>query len=367
MDTKIASILLGKARRSSSLCWSSLFEKFGSSIGILNAPRKELEKIVGAKAASSIEELQKHWKWAEEEWERASQLGVEILDLGDSRYPLRLKEIDYPPVVLYAQGDLSVLQIPLWLAVVGSRRSSLYGVSQTKRFALSLAELGVVIVSGLAIGIDRQAHLSALSCCGKTVAVLGSGLERIYPKQNKNLAKRIRLEGGLLLSEFPLQTPPCGYHFPWRNRVISGLSKGVLVVEAGVRSGSLLTAQWALEQGREIFGVPGPVDSPLSYGVNELLKRGATLVQHPWEVLEEMLAISQQKGEEIELGELEHRILRVIHKGKKHLEQILAELNRPLQEVLPAMLRLELACKVRKWPGDIYELLSPEKIPNQEE
>lgn len=209
---------------------------------------------------------------------------IECLDIFDKDYPLLLKEISNPPLVLYIKGDKRVLNKFLF-AIVGTRTPTVYGISMAQEISYKLSLLGMVIVSGLAKGIDTAAHQGAIKK-GESVAILGSGLFNIYPKENKKLAESIG-QSGAVVSEFPLFTPPLKENFPRRNRIISGLSKGVLVVEAGVRSGARVTARLACEQNREVFALPGRADSPLSKGTHMLIKEGAKLVDSLEDILEE--------------------------------------------------------------------------------
>jgi len=207
------------------------------------------------------------------------------LDVFDSEYPQLLKEIDSSPLVLYAKGDVKLLN-NFCLAIVGSRAATSYGLSLTKDYASKLAGLGITIVSGLALGIDTAAHQGALRT-GKTVAVLGSGLLNIYPRQNSRLFAKIA-QAGVVVSEFPLNISPLRENFPRRNRIVSGLSRGVLVVEAAERSGALITARLACEQNREVFAIPGPVNSTVSAGPHCLIKEGAKLVNSLDDILDEL-------------------------------------------------------------------------------
>jgi len=230
-------------------------------------------------------DLSAELKRAEEELLRAEKLGVEIVPLCSERYPSLLKEIQQPPIVLYVIGRLP--ESPC-VAVVGSRRCSDYGRRTAFRVAKFLSESGICVVSGLAYGIDSSAHKGALSGKGKTVAVLGSGVDVVHPKGNRELAERIVNGGGALISEFPLGTPPSKETFPRRNRIISGLSHALVVVEARERSGTNITVNYALEQGRTVFAVPGNVDSPFSRGTNRLLKEGAIPLLSPEDILKEL-------------------------------------------------------------------------------
>ena len=218
------------------------------------------------------------WGKIAEEREKAERSGIKIIPRFDEQYPKKLLNIYDPPPILYAKGNLAVLNLPA-VAIVGSRKASIHGRNFAAKIAGNLAEQGVAVISGMAIGIDGFAHEGCLSKGGKTIAVWGSGLDVCYPSRHRNLAERIVIDG-LLISEFPLGAKPEKQNFPRRNRLISGLAVGVLVVEASLKSGSLLTARFALEQGREVFAVPGLPASPESSGSNWLLKEGARLVEN---------------------------------------------------------------------------------------
>jgi len=221
----------------------------------------------------------------DQELKRIEKNRIKAIDISQPEYPALLKEIARPPLVLYLRGEAQVLS-QYCLAVVGTRIPTFYGLAMAEQFTRDLASLGIVIVSGLARGIDSQAHKTALAC-GRTVAVLGSGLLDIYPRENQALAEKIAVAGAVI-SEFPLTTPPLRENFPRRNRVVSGLCRGVLVVEAAARSGALITAHLALEQNREVFAVPGKADSPVSQGTHQLIKEGAKLVEDVDDILEEL-------------------------------------------------------------------------------
>ena len=225
---------------------------------------------------------------AERDLERLHALGAQVVGRGDPAMPPRLQAIPDPPAVLFVRGDPCVLSAPQ-IAVVGSRRATPAGARIARRLAGELAVRGVVVTSGLAQGVDAEAHRGALEAGGRTVAVLGSSLDRIYPAGHCSLAERIAGQGALV-SEFPFDTRPVPWNFPWRNRIISGLSLGVLVVEAADRSGSLITARLAADQGREVFAVPGSILNPLSSGCHRLLRDGAKLVERVEDVLEELPA-----------------------------------------------------------------------------
>lgn len=236
---------------------------------------KDVEKIIRNRESQVLD---KELKLIEKE-------NIDCLDIFDEDYPSLLNEIDGKPLVLYIKGDRKVLN-KLLIGVVGSRMPSVYGVSMAQFFSYRLSLLGIVVVSGLARGIDTNAHKSAVKQ-GESIAVLGSGLLNMYPRENRKLADSIS-KNGAVITEFPLLTPPLRENFPRRNRIISGLSKGVLVVEAMLRSGALITARLACEQNREVFALPGQIDSPLSKGTHKLIKEGAKLVESIEDIIEEL-------------------------------------------------------------------------------
>ena len=222
----------------------------------------------------------------EREEERCTKVGVRILTLLDSDYPKNLASIYDPPLVLYVKGSF-IPEDQVAIAIVGSRHPTTYGLRSSNRFAQELAERGVTIVSGFARGVDGEAHRGALKAKGRTIAVLGCGLDIIYRKEHASRYEEI-LASGAIISEFPLGSPPQAFNFPKRNRIIGGLSMGVLVVEASQRSGSLITARIAAEEGREVYAIPGPIDSIASDGTNQLIQSGAKLVMHAEDILEDL-------------------------------------------------------------------------------
>jgi DNA processing protein len=232
-----------------------------------------------------------NWAAVQRDLEWASKPGRAIITLQHQHYPALLREIVGSPPVLYACGNLALLATPQ-IGIVGSRNPTVPGVETAQQFASYLANRGYTITSGLALGIDAAAHQGALSATGATIGVLGSGLEKIYPAQHQQLAYEIANQG-LLLSEFPPNTAPKGGHFPQRNRIISGLSMGTLVVEASIGSGSLITAKFAVEQGREVFAIPGSIHNPLARGCHQLIRQGAKLVETAQDIIEELGALTQ--------------------------------------------------------------------------
>lgn len=268
---------------------TKLLERFGSAEAVFSARRTELEGL--RLRPETIESLIKKefYEKADEEIKKVRELGGDILVLDDGVYPALLREIDDPPIVLYVKGNWQECFDAACIGFVGSRRASTYGVNASQMLARDLAKKNVCIVSGLARGIDAAAHRGAVEAGGKTVAVLGTGIDQVYPKENNSLVAEILESGGALISQFPLETPPLPENFPYRNRIISGLSLGVVIVEATERSGSLITARLAIEQNREVFAVPGNITSSNSYGTNYLIKSaGAKLVQQWQDIAAEM-------------------------------------------------------------------------------
>ena len=268
---------------------AKLLERFGSAEAVYSATRAELEQLrLVPEAVDSIiaRDLQER---AEVEIATVRKLGGDILLLDDGVYPASLREIYDPPIVLYVKGAWAECLDQPCVGVVGSRKCSTYGQNSALMLSRDLAQRGVTIVSGFARGIDAAAHRGALESCGRTVAVLGTGIDEVYPRDHKRLANEILERGGALVSQFPLGTPPVSENFPYRNRIISGLSLGVLVVEASENSGSLITARLAMEQNREVFAVPGNITSRNSFGTNYLIKgAGAKLVQQWQDVATEL-------------------------------------------------------------------------------
>ncbi|MCM8789491.1 MAG: DNA-processing protein DprA [Candidatus Omnitrophica bacterium] len=259
---------------------------FGKPENIFNTPYEKLVDILGitdtlARRLASFkqEELKK-------ELALAKRLSLKIITLEDSDYPENLKNIPGAPIVLYVKGSF-IIQDNFGFSIVGSRRASLYGLNAAEKFASELSQKGFTIISGMARGIDTYAHKGALKAGGRTVAVMGSGFNHIYPQENIDLAEEIS-KNGAVISEFPINAEPLPQNFPRRNRIISGLSLGVIVVEAARNSGALITADFALEQGRDVFALPGKIDSNLSFGTNGLIKQGAKLVSCVDDILEEL-------------------------------------------------------------------------------
>ena len=348
-----------------------LVRHFGTLDGALKATERALREVqgIGPVLARAIRE-QARLGAAAREIETAARLGIRILPFWDETYPGMLKPLYDPPLVLYSQGTLAPSDASA-VAIVGTRAPTYYGRAQTERLSRLLAARQITVVSGLARGVDTVAHESALKAGGRTVAVIGSGLRNVYPPENAKLADRVT-ERGALLSEFCLHASPNPKNFPRRNRIISGLSLGVLVVEAGARSGALITADWALEQGREVFAVPGKIDSPQSAGCHALLKQGAAkLVETVEDVIEELPVFAvhsppapKNAGAQVDRPEKaqtdgsardgERALLVLLGSDPKHIDLLTAESRLPSAAVASALLGLELKRMVRQLPGKFF-------------
>lgn len=345
-----------------------LIRTFGSPTACFGASPTQLE--AAGLQRESIEAMRtvELRERADREIEALSGLNAQAIVLHDERYPPLLREVYDPPIVLYCKGDLSrAIALPV-LAIVGSRRCSTYGRNAAEMLARELGKRGVTIVSGLARGIDTAAHRGALEGRGLTIGVLGTGIDSAYPRENRRLAEQI-ISAGALLTEFPLGTPPLSQNFPYRNRVISGLALGVMVVEGAERSGSLITARLANEQGREVFAVPGNITSAKSFGPNNLIKDGAKLVQtwsdvveeFPFEFKSEILAAERGDGrsrsavDELPLSEIEDHVLSLLKSDEAvHIDQLISKSGLSSGELMGALLKLEMADRVRQLPGKTF-------------
>ncbi|HKX33553.1 MAG TPA: DNA-processing protein DprA [Blastocatellia bacterium] len=352
---------------------NQLIQRFGTPAQVFAASRLDLEHA-GMKP-ESIQELHDSeiLEKANGEIERLERLGASVITLEDPDYPALLREIHDPPIALYVRGNLKQACQRPCLAVVGSRRSSTYGMNAAQSLARDLAAQGLTIVSGLARGIDASAHLGALEAGGVTVAVVGTGLETTYPREHKKLEETI-IASGACLSEFPLGTPPLPQNFPYRNRVLSGLCFGVLIVEAAEQSGSLITARMASEQGREVFAVPGNITSQNSFGPNYLIKDGAKLVQHWRDVVEELpreiktrilgpekssppevQAKVQPLFEAVELSDPERKVLSLLSlDAPSNVDQLLMSSGMNSSELMTALLDLEMKDRIKQLPGKSF-------------
>ena len=333
-----------------------LLAAFGLPEAIFAAGRLEVRSVIGDKAdllfdSAPAEAIEHSLAWA-------SQPGQSIITLADGGYPPALLEIADPPSVLYVRGNPDLLH-RRGIAVVGSRNATPQGTQTAESFARHLAAQGLCIVSGLALGIDAAAHRGALAAQGETVAVIGTGADRIYPARNKELAIAIA-ERGAIVSEFPLGTPAVAYNFPRRNRIISGLARGVLVVEAAPESGSLITARLAAEQGREVFAIPGSIHSPVARGCHKLIKQGAKLVETAQDILEELgnFAAAPMPAAAPSAAPDESPILAALGHDPCSLDDLVERTGQSADQLLPELLSLELGGSLAPLPGNRYQRLA---------
>lgn len=285
--------------------------------------------------------------------------GISPVSIEDDSYPEMLRNISNPPFLLYCKGDIEVSR-QVCLSLVGARAATFYGKNTARKLAQELGGKDIVVVSGMARGIDTEAHRGALDAGGKTIAVLGSGLNIIYPRENTRLFEQI-CSSGLVISEFPLDVQPEPGNFPMRNRIISGLSRGVIVVEAQRKSGALITADFALEQGRDVFAVPGPINSKNSEGTNNLIKQGAKLTSGIEDILEEYYDISEQEKEEkffqeklLLLDKNESLIIQCMGYEPLHFDELLVNTGLDIGEISTILLKLELEGILKSIPGNYY-------------
>ncbi|MDH4320613.1 MAG: DNA-processing protein DprA [Desulfobulbaceae bacterium] len=341
-----------------------LVEHFGTPGRVLAAPPAELARVGGIRKTSlngiGAPEIARA---AETALQRTHNAGQTLLCWDDPGYPEQLRTIHDPPVLLYLKGAPAVLNNS-GIAVVGARAASTYGLQMAGRFARDLALRGLTIISGLALGIDSNAHAGALAAAGKTVAVLGCGLDIVYPARNRKLFEEIAATGALV-SEYPPGTPPDSFRFPARNRIISGLALGVLVVEAAKHSGSLITAQLALEQGREVFAMPGRIDSGKSEGTHRLLQDGAKLVHSVDDILAELQAFTaaaptnaQQTTPAAGLADLDQAsqaLLATLDVYPKNIDDLIVATGLAARVVNEKLVLLELADLIEVLPGKLYQ------------
>jgi DNA processing protein len=336
-----------------------LLEVFGKPQDVLKASKDKLVRVsgIGEQIATEIASLKK--EDIDKEIKLAKKLDLGIISLDDRDYPENLKNIHDPPIVLYVKGKLKA-EDKFAIGIVGSRRASFYGLSSAEKFALDLSSKGFTIISGMARGIDTYAHRGALKQGGRTMAVMGSGFNHIYPQENKELAEEIAKKG-VVISEFPINTEPFKQNFPRRNRVISGLSLGVLVVEAARNSGALITADFALEQGREVFALPGKVDSNTSFGTNGLIKQGAKLVSCVEDILEEINAPITKNREGLNkiknsprfasINEAEDKVYNLLSDEAVQLDELVERTNLDVSKISDILLKLQVKKLVKQLPG----------------
>jgi DNA processing protein len=339
-----------------------LLRQFGPPENVLAAKRAQLERFAPATAIEALHSekvagaVQGALSWLE-------QPGNAVVTLGDAGYPKLLLEIPDPPLLLYCRGALSLLDRPA-LAIVGSRNATTQGLRNAEQFARAFSEAGLTVISGLAQGIDAAAHRGGLAAAGSTIAVLGTGADVNYPPANAALAAEIA-QRGLLVSEFPLGSAPSAHNFPRRNRVISGLAQGCVVVEAALASGSLITARAAAEQGREVFALPGSIHSPLAKGCHALIKSGAKLVESAEDVLSELRGFqpsgfaSTRAADDVPdaAPPAEEPLLAHMGDDPVDVDSLCMRAGLPAGRIAAELLRLELAGRVAALPGGLYQRL----------
>jgi DNA processing protein len=342
-----------------------LIARFGSVRRALEAPAGAWEGVVGPGIARRARAVPLDWQWAENQWRELQRLGGRLYTLEDEDYPELLRQIASPPAVLFALGEPDFTHPSV--ALVGTRQASEYGLHMAQRLAGELARQGLWVVSGMASGIDTAAHLGALEAGGRTLAVLGCGPDVVYPRANAPLHARIQRQGAVV-AEYPLGHPPDAGTFPRRNRLISGLSLGTVVVEAPAQSGALITASFALDQNREVFAVPGEVRGGRSAGCHRLIKEGAKLVEGVGDVLEELgprferlaqLALdfsSPPVSSHPELAPGEKQVFALLGEEPLHIDALAGRSGLPMAELLRILLDLELAGLVAQLPGKRFVL-----------
>ena len=336
--------------------FQKLLDFFGKPEIAWQAPSEALREAgLGAKIAENVVRTRSSID-LDREWESIQKEGITVLTWEDEEYPRRLKEIDQPPPVLYVKGKLSPEDE--WpVAIVGTRRVTAYGRQVTDEIASTLSRNGLTIISGMARGVDAIAHQAALNAGGRTIAVLGCGVDRVYPPEHKGLSERI-VEQGALISDYAPGTPPEASNFPPRNRIISGLSMAVVVAEAGQRSGALITASFAADQGRDVFAVPGNIMSPQSRGTNRLIQEGAFLIVKPNDVLEvlSLTMVTQHRAARVVLpaNAVEAQLFQTLGHEPLHIDEIGARTDLPINKVTATLALMELKGMVRQVGGMNY-------------
>jgi DNA processing protein len=346
----------------------ALLDRFHEPQAILSATKADLMQVegVGEEVARSI------LGWREkvgldEELKRIEKAGVHVVTRDDPEYPKNLREVYDPPIILYVKGTLSERDA-LAIAVVGSRRTTLYGQDMARKLAYQLGRVGVTVVSGLARGIDSAAHTGTLQAKGRTVAVIGCGIDIVYPAENEKLANEIVEKGGAVVTEFPFGVKPDKQNFPMRNRIISGWSLGTVVVEANLKSGALITANQAAEQGRQVFAVPGRADSILSRGTNKLIKDGAKLTEDVEDILGEFEYLLPKRATEqaeaasegggtkpaLVLSDMEEKVMAHLGREETAIDEVIRASGLTTACVSATLLSLEMKRLIRQLPGKLY-------------
>lgn len=350
LDDRIYWVLLSQVSQIGPARFGRLLERFGSAEAAWKASLFELTAAgLDRRGVESIGKL-RGTADPDKEWQRLERARVSVLILDDPAYPSALREIADPPPVLYVRGEITPADD--WaIAVVGTRRASQYGRQVTEKIVSDVVRAGVTVISGLAHGVDTHAHRAALAAGGRTIAVLGSGLDRVYPTVNKTLADQIA-ESGAVISEYPLGVPPDAQHFPRRNRIVSGLSRAVLVVEADYKSGAMITATQAAEQGRDVFAVPGSIFSPMSAGPHQLIREGAKIVTEASDILEELhlTAVVEQQAtrEALPSDPTEAAVLLLLTDEPTHVDDLTRTAGLPSSVVTSTLTILELKGMARQ-------------------
>jgi DNA processing protein len=343
-----------------------LLQVFKEPPQILSAKRTELRKVEGI--GNEVADQISSWESIVDlpaELKRIRDFGATVITQQSPSYPGSLREIHAPPIVLYVWGELQERDHHA-IGIIGARRTTHYGTESAKKLAYQLAYAGLTVISGLARGIDTAAHQGALAAKGRTVAVIGSGLLKLYPPENRGLAEKICNGSGAVVSEFSMEIEPDRQTFPMRNRIISGWSHGVLVVEAGLNSGALITASQALEQGRSVYAVPGHINAPSAMGSNRLIQQGAKLVMDASDILDDLQILLPEAKPSPQaavralppLSEEERRVYDAIEAAETPIDQITAKCDLPSATVSSTLLRLELKRLVKQLPGKYFVKLS---------
>lgn len=339
-----------------SVRFRALLAAFGDAQSAWEASPEALRQAgLGEKLTANVVKLRAQVS-VDKVWERVQAGSIQVLTWDDEAYPRRLKEIDQPPPVLYLRGNL--LPEDEWaVAIVGTRRVTAYGRQVAEELASVLARNGVTVISGLARGVDSISHQAALNAGGRSIAVMGTGVDQIYPPENQRLAEKMLQQGGLV-SDYPLGTQPDGINFPPRNRIISGLALAVVVVEAGLTSGALITASFAAEQGRDVFSVPGNITAPQSQGTNRLIQDGATPLLSPQQVLEAlnltMVTEHRAARQVLPTDPIEKQVYQVLSAEPLHVDEIRMRTDMPIEQVSATLALMELKGMVRQVGGMNY-------------
>jgi DNA processing protein len=365
MNSTEASIALNMLRLMGPVRLRKLLEVFGSPENVLAAKRDQLRAIdgIGRDVADEIV----NWESKVDltaELERIREFGARVITAESPGYPRPLREIHAPPIVLYVWGEITERDQHA-IGIIGARRTTHYGTESAKKLAYQLAYAGLTIVSGLARGIDTAAHQGALAAKGRTIAVIGSGLAKLYPPENAALADKIRSGNGAIVSEFSMEIEPDRQTFPMRNRIISGWSQGILVVEAGLNSGALITASQAIEQGRSVYAVPGHINAPSAMGSNRLIQQGAKLVMDASDILNDLQILLPEAKPVVaaarplpELSDSERSVYDAIDSSETPIDSIAAKCNLPSGAVSSTLLSLELKRLVKQLPGKYFVKLA---------